>query len=129
MEYITDSFVIHYGTFEVGHCMPKIKYYSLTFVRLVVKLHILLVFFVFFQLSISICAMLMGIALFGYIIASTTASMANADAQRARYQEKMKAIKVFLKVGVEGGFFVLKLSSPETCNVIVADVFKYSLTK
>ena len=49
--------------------------------------------------------MIMGIVFFGYIIASVAASMANADAQRARYQEKIKAINVFMKVGMQGFVF------------------------
>ena len=53
--------------------------------------------------------MIMGIVFFGYIIASVAASMANADAQRARYQEKIKAINVFMKVGVQGCFFFRKI--------------------
>jgi len=42
--------------------------------------------------------MIIGIVFYGFIIASVAAGLANADAQRARYQEKLNAIKTFLKV-------------------------------
>ena len=42
--------------------------------------------------------MIVGIVFYGFIIASVAAGLANADAQRARYQERLNAIKTFLKV-------------------------------
>ena len=42
--------------------------------------------------------MIIGIVFYGFIIASVAAGLANADAQRARYQERLDAIKTFLKV-------------------------------
>ena len=42
--------------------------------------------------------MIFGVLFFGYIIAAVAASMANADAQRARFQRKLQLIKKFLKV-------------------------------
>jgi len=42
--------------------------------------------------------MIVGIVFYGFIIASVAAGLANADAQRARYQERLDAIKTFLKV-------------------------------
>jgi len=42
--------------------------------------------------------MIFGIVFYGYIIASVAAGLANADAQRARYQERLETIKTFLKV-------------------------------
>lgn len=57
-----------------------------------------------FQMVLALVAMILGIVFFGYIIASVAASLANADAQRARYQEKLTAIQRYLKVLL---FFVL----------------------
>ena len=42
--------------------------------------------------------MVIGVIFFGYIIASVAASLANADTQRARFQEKLSAIKRYLEV-------------------------------
>ncbi len=42
--------------------------------------------------------MVLGVSAYGYIIASVAASLANADARRAKYQSKMKSIKAYLKV-------------------------------
>lgn len=39
-----------------------------------------------------------GIVFYGFIIARVAAGLANADAQRARYQERLDGIKNFLKV-------------------------------
>ena len=97
------------------HCMPKNHIWFSYFCQIgSVMTH----FACFSQLSISICAMLMGIALFGYTIASTTASMANADAQRARYQEKMKAIKAFLKVGEKVFFLKIVISRKNEISML-----------
>ncbi|XP_072050261.1 cyclic nucleotide-gated channel cone photoreceptor subunit alpha-like [Amphiura filiformis] len=41
------------------------------------------------EMSIAVFTMLFGMLYFGYIIASVAASMANADSQRADYQEKI----------------------------------------
>ncbi|XP_070566365.1 uncharacterized protein [Ptychodera flava] len=49
------------------------------------------------EMVIALLSMIVGIVFFGYIIASVAASLANADAQRARYQEKLTAIKSFMK--------------------------------
>ena len=46
----------------------------------------------------AVICMIFGIVFYGYIIASVAAGLANADAQRARYQERLDAIKTFLKV-------------------------------
>jgi len=42
--------------------------------------------------------MITGIVFYGFIIASVAAGLANADAQRARYQERLNAITTFLEV-------------------------------
>lgn len=56
------------------------------------------------EMVLALFAMILGIVFFGYIIASVAASLANADAQRARYQEKLTAIQRYLKDnGVEKG--------------------------
>ncbi|XP_033108885.1 uncharacterized protein LOC117110323 isoform X2 [Anneissia japonica] len=49
------------------------------------------------EMVLALFSMIMGIVFFGYIIASVAASLANADAQRARYQEKLTAVKHYLK--------------------------------
>nr|XP_054756976.1 uncharacterized protein LOC129263078 [Lytechinus pictus] len=49
------------------------------------------------EMILALFSMIVGIVFFGYIIASVAASLANADAQRARYQEKLTAIKRYLK--------------------------------
>ena len=47
---------------------------------------------------IALMIMIIGVVFFGYIIASVAASLANADAARARYQEKMSGIKNLMRV-------------------------------
>ena len=47
---------------------------------------------------LALLSMIFGIVFFGYVIASVAASLANADSQRARYQEKLTAIQDYLKV-------------------------------
>ena len=47
----------------------------------------------------SLACMIIGIVFYGYIIASVAASLANADAQRARYQERLSGIRQFMEVG------------------------------
>ena len=47
---------------------------------------------------IALIVMILGVLFFGYIIASVAASMANADAQRARFQEKLHGIKSYMEV-------------------------------
>ena len=42
--------------------------------------------------------MIIGVVAYGYIIASVAASLANADSGRAQYQDKLKAVKSYLKV-------------------------------
>lgn len=42
--------------------------------------------------------MVVGVVFYGYIVASVAASLASADSGRARYQEKLKAIKAYLEV-------------------------------
>ena len=49
-------------------------------------------------MAFSLLCMITGIVFYGFIIASVAAGLANADAQRARYQERLNAIKSFLKV-------------------------------
>ncbi|XP_071851243.1 uncharacterized protein [Apostichopus japonicus] len=49
------------------------------------------------EMVLALSAMIFGIVFFGYVIASVAASLANADAQRARYQEKLTAIGQYLK--------------------------------
>ena len=43
--------------------------------------------------------MIIGVVAYGYIIASVAATLANADSGRAQYQDKLKAVKSYLKVG------------------------------
>ncbi|XP_058949071.2 uncharacterized protein [Pocillopora verrucosa] len=49
------------------------------------------------EMTFALFCMIIGIVFYGYIIASVAASLANADAQRARYQERLDAIKTFLE--------------------------------
>ena len=42
--------------------------------------------------------MVLGIVCYGYVVASVAAALANADAQRARYREKLDAIRTFMDV-------------------------------
>lgn len=42
--------------------------------------------------------MMIGVALYGYIIATTAASLVNADSGRAKYREKVKAVRNYLQV-------------------------------
>eukprot|EP00118_Oscarella_pearsei_P012897 m.98493 g.98493 ORF g.98493 m.98493 type:complete len:2159 (+) comp36987_c0_seq18:234-6710(+) len=44
----------------------------------------------------ALIVMILGIVCYGYIIASVAAALANADAQRARYREKLDAIRTFM---------------------------------
>ncbi len=46
----------------------------------------------------AIFIMIVGVVGYGYIIASVAASMANADSGRAQYQEKLNAVKSYMKV-------------------------------
>ncbi|CAH1786243.1 unnamed protein product [Owenia fusiformis] len=47
------------------------------------------------EMIVSLIIMILGVLFFGYIIASIAASLANADAQRARFQEKLDSINNF----------------------------------
>lgn len=47
---------------------------------------------------LAVICMIVGVVFYGYVIASAAASLANADAQRARYQQKLNTINRFLKV-------------------------------
>jgi len=72
-------------------------------------------------MAFALICMIIGIVFYGYIIASVAAGLANADAQRARYQERLGAIKTFLKVsGNERQFVPLKIVnvflSSATCS-------------
>ncbi|XP_022094111.1 uncharacterized protein LOC110981133 isoform X3 [Acanthaster planci] len=49
------------------------------------------------EMVLALLSMICGIVFFGYVIASVAASLANADSQRARYQEKLTAIQNYLK--------------------------------
>ena len=49
-------------------------------------------------MTFALVCMITGIVFYGFIIASVAAGLANADAQRARYQERLDAIKSFLQV-------------------------------
>ncbi|XP_071795542.1 uncharacterized protein [Asterias amurensis] len=49
------------------------------------------------EMVLALLSMIFGIVFFGYVIASVAASLANADSQRARYQEKLTAIQDYLK--------------------------------
>ena len=53
--------------------------------------------------------MIIGIVFYGFIIASVAAGVANADAQRARYEERLHAIKTFLKVKGNKRVITLKI--------------------
>lgn len=48
------------------------------------------------EMALALICMIVGVVFYGYIIASVAASLANADAQRARYQERLDAINRFL---------------------------------
>lgn len=47
----------------------------------------------------AIAVMVFGILAYGYIIASVAATLTNANAGRAQYQEKLNAVKAYMKVG------------------------------
>ena len=47
---------------------------------------------------LALLCMIIGVVFYGYVIASAAASLANADVQRARYQQKLDVINRFLKV-------------------------------
>ncbi|XP_068721896.1 uncharacterized protein [Montipora capricornis] len=49
------------------------------------------------EMGYALFCMVFGIVFYGFIIARVAAGLANADAQRARYQERLDAIKNFLK--------------------------------
>lgn len=49
-------------------------------------------------MALALICMIVGVVFYGYIIASAAASLANADVQRARYQQKLDTIGRFLKV-------------------------------
>eukprot|EP00795_Rhopilema_esculentum_P012973 gene12973-3735_t len=49
------------------------------------------------EMALSCVCMVFGVVYFGYILASVAASMSNADALRAGYQDQLEAIKLFLK--------------------------------
>ena len=46
----------------------------------------------------AILVMIVGVVAYGYIIASVAASLANADSGRAQYQDKLMAVKAYMKV-------------------------------
>lgn len=46
----------------------------------------------------ALTVMVLGIVCYGYVVASVAAALANADAQRARYREKLDAIRTFMDV-------------------------------
>ena len=54
-------------------------------------------------MTFALICMIIGIVFYGFIIASVAAGLANADAQRARYQERLDAIKTFLQVRNQNG--------------------------
>lgn len=54
--------------------------------------------FFFLQRFIGVLLMMIGVASYGYIIATTAASLANADSGRAKYHEKVKAVQNYLQV-------------------------------
>lgn len=60
-------------------------------------------------MTFALICMIIGIVFYGYIIASVAARLANADAQRARYQERLDAIKTFLKVKANKTIITLKI--------------------
>ena len=47
---------------------------------------------------LALVCMIVGVVFYGYIIASSAASLANADVQRSRYQQKLDTINRFLQV-------------------------------
>ena len=47
---------------------------------------------------VALLFMIIGVLFFGYVIAGVAASLANADGQRARFQEKISTIKKYLEV-------------------------------
>ena len=51
-----------------------------------------------FQMALALICMIVGVVFYGFIIASVAASLANADAQRARYQERLDGINRFMQV-------------------------------
>ena len=46
----------------------------------------------------STLVMLFGVVAYGYLAASVTANLVNADSARAQYQAKLSAIKAYLRV-------------------------------
>lgn len=53
---------------------------------------------IYLQMIISIILMVSGAIVFGYMISSVTAALANADAGRARFQEKLNGITLLMAV-------------------------------
>jgi len=49
------------------------------------------------EFGVALSCMISGVVFFGYIIASVTASSANADSHRSRFQPKLDSVKRFLK--------------------------------
>lgn len=49
------------------------------------------------EMGVSLICMIVGVVFYGYVVASAAASLANADVQRSRYQQKLDTINRFLK--------------------------------
>merc|ERR1719494_162093 len=50
-----------------------------------------------YEMALALICMIVGVVFYGFIIASVAASLANADAQRARYQERLDGINRFMQ--------------------------------
>ena len=50
------------------------------------------------EILLSIFVMVSGVFVFGYVTASVTANLANADSQRAKFLDRIAGIRHFLEV-------------------------------
>ena len=81
--------------------------------------------------------MVFGVVFYGYIIANVAASIAAADAQRARFQGRLDGIKRFLTVSQSsftGRVFVLPLSEQADFtnlmeSLVISAIFGWDLTQ
>ena len=71
-------------------------------------------------MAYAVFCMIFGIVFYGYIIASVAAGLANADTQRARYQERFGTIKTFLKVS--GNKIQVVTSSNSKSRVVLSSL-------
>ena len=74
---------------------------------------------------LALVCMIVGVVFYGYIIASSAASLANADVKRSRYQQRLDTINRFLQVSVF--FYQGGRSLAEWFNKLKSHELKHSL--